>query len=60
LFDLAYNTMAWRMAPDENGGLRGCPLAAMGIPSEAEYLERYLNSTSRKLKFPVGPEESGR
>ncbi len=41
LFDLAYNTMAWRMAPDENGGLRGRPLAAMGIPSEAEYLERY-------------------
>jgi aminoglycoside phosphotransferase (APT) family kinase protein len=41
LVDLAFNSQAWRMAPDENGGLLGLPLAAMGIPSEADYLERY-------------------
>jgi aminoglycoside phosphotransferase (APT) family kinase protein len=41
LFDLAYNTMAWGMAPEENGGLRGCPLAALGIPGEEEFLEAY-------------------
>jgi aminoglycoside phosphotransferase (APT) family kinase protein len=41
LVDVAFNSQAWRMAPDENGGLLGLPLAELGIPSEAEYLERY-------------------
>ena len=29
------------MAPEENGGLLGLPLAALGIPDERDYLERY-------------------
>ena len=41
LVDVAFNSQAWRMAPDENGGLLGLPLGELGIPSEAEYLERY-------------------
>jgi len=41
LIDLAFNCQAWRMAPDENGGLLGLPLDELGIPSEAEYLEDY-------------------
>lgn len=41
LVDLAFNSQAWRMAPDENGGLLGLPLAALGIPDEEAYLERY-------------------
>jgi aminoglycoside phosphotransferase (APT) family kinase protein len=41
LVDLAFNSQAWRMAPDENGGLLGLPLQEMGIPSEREYLELY-------------------
>jgi len=41
LVDLAFNSQAWRMAPDENGGLLGLPLATLGIPDEATYLERY-------------------
>ncbi len=41
LVDLAFNSQAWRMAPDENGGLLGLPLEQMGIPDEATYLERY-------------------
>jgi aminoglycoside phosphotransferase (APT) family kinase protein len=41
LVDLAFNSQAWRMAPVENGGLLGLPLREMGIPQEAEYLERY-------------------
>ncbi len=41
LVDVAFNSQAWRMAPDENGGLLGLPLKALGIPSEADYLERY-------------------
>ena len=41
LVDVAFNSQAWRMAPDENGGLLGLPLEELGIPSEVEYLERY-------------------
>ena len=41
LVDVAFNSQAWRMAPDENGGLLGLPLADLGIPAEAAYLERY-------------------
>lgn len=41
LVDVAFNSQAWRMATDENGGLLGLPLAELGIPTEEEYLERY-------------------
>jgi aminoglycoside phosphotransferase (APT) family kinase protein len=41
LVDLAFNSQAWRMAPDENGGLLGLPLAKLGIPDENDYLKRY-------------------
>jgi len=41
LVDVAFNSQAWRMAPDENGGLLGLPLAELGIPDEETYLERY-------------------
>ena len=41
LVDLAFNSQAWRMAPDENGGLLGLPLTELGIPEERDYLERY-------------------
>ncbi len=41
LVDVAFNTQAWNMAPDENGGLAGENLAALGIPEEDDYLEDY-------------------
>jgi aminoglycoside phosphotransferase (APT) family kinase protein len=41
LVDLAFNSQAWRMAPDENGGLIGLPLKDMGIPEEQDYLDLY-------------------
>jgi aminoglycoside phosphotransferase (APT) family kinase protein len=41
LVDLAFNSQAWRMAPDENGGLLGLPLKDMGIPEEQAYLDLY-------------------
>ena len=51
LVDLAFNSQAWRMAPDENGGLLGVPLAEMGIPSEHDYLELYyeLSGVTERL-----------
>lgn len=49
--DLAFNSQAWRMAPDENGGLLGLPLEAMGIPEEGDYLDLYyrLSGTPERL-----------
>ena len=43
--DFSYHMMAWRLSSAEFRGLRGCDLAAMGIPSEREYLETYLART---------------
>jgi aminoglycoside phosphotransferase (APT) family kinase protein len=45
LADFSYHMMAWRLATDEFRGLRGCDLAALGIPSEDAYLEMYLERT---------------
>jgi aminoglycoside phosphotransferase (APT) family kinase protein len=41
LADVAFNLQAWRMTPDENGGIRGLDLQAAGIPTEARYLQSY-------------------
>lgn len=41
LVDVGFNTQAWQMAADENGGLLGRDLDALGIPSEQTYLARY-------------------
>jgi aminoglycoside phosphotransferase (APT) family kinase protein len=44
LADFAYHLMTWRLAPDEFRGLRGCDFAALGIPTEAEYIAMYLRA----------------
>ncbi len=41
LADLAFNCIAWWTGPGEYRGLRGLDLAALGIPSQAEYVEHY-------------------
>lgn len=54
LVDVAFNSQAWRMAPDENGGLLGLPLSDLGIPDEDDYLARYYSlagSTERMTTF---------
>ena len=43
--DFSYHMMAWRLTSTEFRGLRGADLAALGIPSEREYLDRYLERT---------------
>jgi aminoglycoside phosphotransferase (APT) family kinase protein len=45
LADFSYHVMAWRLSSAEYRGLRGCDLASMGIPTEKEYLARYLERT---------------
>jgi len=45
LADFSYHAMVWRLSSAEFRGLRGCDLAAMGIPPEADYVARYLERT---------------
>jgi aminoglycoside phosphotransferase (APT) family kinase protein len=40
--DLGFCCMAWHSAPDEYGGLLGIDLAAMALPTEAEFVARYM------------------
>jgi aminoglycoside phosphotransferase (APT) family kinase protein len=48
LVDFAYHCMAWHMQGGEGTrGLGGVDLKALGIPSEAEYLQGYLKRTGR-------------
>jgi aminoglycoside phosphotransferase (APT) family kinase protein len=51
LVDLAFNSQAWRMAPNENGGLLGLPLDDLGIPSEARYLDLYYELAESKERL---------
>jgi aminoglycoside phosphotransferase (APT) family kinase protein len=53
LVDVAFNSQAWRMAPDENGGLLGLPLEQMGIPSERDYLELYYELSGATERLTV-------
>lgn len=53
LVDLAFNSQAWRMAPDENGGLLGLPLDKMGIPRERDYLDRYYQCAGATERLTV-------
>jgi len=41
LADVAFNAMAWHSLPREYGGILGLDHAALGIPSERDYLARY-------------------
>jgi len=47
LADLSYQCMAWRIAPALWRGIAGLDLAALGIPSEAEYVAMYAEATGR-------------
>ena len=47
LSDFAYHAMVWRLAPGEFRGLKGCDFAALGIPSEEQYVAAYCARTGR-------------
>ena len=47
LADFSYHVMVWRVPAGENRGLAGVDCAALGIPTEAEYLARYCERTGR-------------
>jgi aminoglycoside phosphotransferase (APT) family kinase protein len=47
LADLSYHCMAWHILPGGFRGMAGLDLAALGIPSEADYIRRYCERTGR-------------
>jgi aminoglycoside phosphotransferase (APT) family kinase protein len=47
LSDFAYHAMVWRLAPGEFRGLKGCDFAALGIPTEEQYVAAYCARTGR-------------
>jgi aminoglycoside phosphotransferase (APT) family kinase protein len=54
LADFAYHCMTWRLSPGQFRGLAGNDLAALGIPSEAEYVAAYCRRTGRA---PIPPRD---
>lgn len=51
LADVAFNVQAWRMTPDENGGIRGLDWLRLGIPFEEEYLDAYYRFANTKERM---------
>ena len=47
LADFSYHCMSWHIAPGGFRGIAGLDHAALGIPSEAEYIDRYTERTAR-------------
>jgi len=47
LADFSYHCMAWHIPPGVFRGIGGLDHAALGIPSEADYLQRYCERTGR-------------
>jgi aminoglycoside phosphotransferase (APT) family kinase protein len=47
LADVAFNCIAYHTLPSEYGGIRGLDLPALGIPSQAEYLDHYHRLSGR-------------
>jgi aminoglycoside phosphotransferase (APT) family kinase protein len=47
LADFSYHCMSYHIPPDQFRGIAGLDLAALGIPSEADYQARYCRRTGR-------------
>jgi len=47
LADFSYHVMLWRVEGGEIPGLKGVDLSALGIPTEAQYVETYCRRTAR-------------
>ena len=45
LADFSYHCMSWHIAPGAFRGIGGLDLESMGIPTEKEYIHRYLEQT---------------
>ena len=52
LADFSYHAMAWRLTQDQFRGMGDKDLAALGIPGERDYVERYAERTGRSRIEP--------
>jgi len=50
LADFAYHCMAWHVDPKQFRGIAGLDWAALGIPDEAHYVQRYCERTGLKIE----------
>jgi len=48
LADFAYHCMSWHIPPGQFRGIGGLDLAALGIPTEAQYIALYCERTGRE------------
>jgi aminoglycoside phosphotransferase (APT) family kinase protein len=52
LADFAYHCMSWHIPPGQFRGIGGLDLDQLGIPSEAQYLHKYLERTGKPAVDP--------
>src|SRR5260370_11178570 len=50
LADFAYHCMAWHVDPAQFRGIAGLDWAALGIPDEKRYVERYCERTGFEIR----------
>ena len=48
LADFSYNCMGWHIPPEDFRGIGGLDIAALGIPSEQDYIAQYCRRTGRE------------
>ena len=56
LADLSYHCMAWHIPPGTFRGIGGLDHAALGIPTEAEYVRRYCQRVAERSGRHISPE----
>ncbi|AVR96670.1 phosphotransferase [Pseudoduganella armeniaca] len=49
--DFSYHCMSWHIQPGQFRGIGGLDLAALGIPSQQEYIEKYAQRTGRTIRL---------
>jgi aminoglycoside phosphotransferase (APT) family kinase protein len=50
LADFSYHCMSWHIAPGQFRGIGGLDHAALGIPGEKEYIDRYCTRTGKTIR----------
>jgi len=58
LADFSYHCMAWHIPPGAFRGIGGLDLAALGIPSEQDYIRKYCERTGLVTPEQLAPDWS--
>ncbi len=49
--DFSYHCMSWHIEPGQFRGIAGLDLAALGIPSQQQYIRRYAERTGKTIRL---------